>query len=236
MSGDWAFRLPFLLQMVPALAVGLGIHFFPYSPRWLAMRGRDDDSLHSVAKLRRLPADNNLVQLEHKGIIAEVRMQTEVSKREHPTLVGKPLALEAVGWLDLFNKRYFKRTMISIAIPFFQQFSGINAFVYYAPTFFAALGQDYEMTLILSGMVNICQLVAGIPTFLFLDQVGRRKLAIFGGFAMGIPHMIMAGIVGKYDGIWKQHQGMGWFGVALICKWISTLLGQMTDMEQTSTC
>lgn len=94
---------------------------------------------------------------------------------------------------------------------------GINAFVYYAPIFFAALGQSYEMSLILSGMVNICQLVAGIPTFLFLDKTGRRKIAIFGGIAMGIPHVIMAGIVSKYDGKWESNPGMGWFGVALIC-------------------
>ena len=38
-SSEWAFRLPFLLQMVPALMVGIGIHLFPYSPRWLCMRG-----------------------------------------------------------------------------------------------------------------------------------------------------------------------------------------------------
>lgn len=73
------------------------------------------------------------------------------------------------------------------------------------------------MSLILSGMVNICQFVAGIPTFLYLDKMGRRKLAIFGGIAMGVPHMIMAGIVGKYNGKWESNSGMGWFGVALIC-------------------
>lgn len=95
---------------------------------------------------------------------------------------------------------------------------GINAFVYYAPIFFAALGQSYEMSLILSGMVNICQFVAGIPTFLFLDKIGRRKLAIFGGIAMGVPHIIMAGIVSKYNGKWENDPGIGWFGVALICK------------------
>lgn len=95
---------------------------------------------------------------------------------------------------------------------------GINAFVYYAPTFFAALGQDYEMSLILSGMINICQFVAGIPTFLFLDKMGRRQLSIWGGVAMGIPHIIMAGIVSKYDNKWEDNAGMGWFGVALICK------------------
>jgi len=95
--------------------------------------------------------------------------------------------------------------------------------VYYAPTFFAALGQSYEMTLILSGMVNICQLVAGIPTFLYLDKMGRRKLAIIGGLLMATPHLIMSGIVNKYSSNWAAHQGMGWFGVALICKSMSSL-------------
>lgn len=98
---------------------------------------------------------------------------------------------------------------------------GINAFVYYAPIFFAALGQSYEMSLILSGMVNICQFVAGSMIFLFLDNVGRRKLSIFGGIAMGIPHMIMAGVVGKYNGKWDDNPAMGWFGVALICEFFT---------------
>lgn len=35
---------------------------------------------------------------------------------------------------------------------------------------------------------------------------------------MGIPHMIMAGIVSKYNDKWETNQGMGWFGVALICE------------------
>lgn len=35
---------------------------------------------------------------------------------------------------------------------------------------------------------------------------------------MGIPHVIMAGIVGKFSGKWESNAGVGWFGVALICK------------------
>jgi hypothetical protein len=80
------------------------------------------------------------------------------------------------------------------------------------------------MTLILSGMVNICQLVAGIPTFLFLDRIGRRKLAIFGGIAMGVPHIIMAGNVGKFNSSWEAHRAAGWVGVALICKLLTFTL------------
>ncbi|KAF4836103.1 High-affinity glucose transporter [Colletotrichum siamense] len=213
-SGEWAFRLPFALQMAPALMVGLGIHFFPFSPRWLAMVGRDDDSLGALTKLRRVPVSDERVQAEWKGILSEVRFQQAMVARDHPST--NAFTAELAQWADLFRPRYLKRTTIALAIPFFQQFSGINAFVYYAPTFFAALGQKGDMPLILSGMVNICQLIAGIPTFLFLDQVGRRKLAIGGGFAMAVPHLIMAGVVGKFNSSWDQHPAMGWLGVALI--------------------
>ncbi|CVL07402.1 related to quinate transport protein [Fusarium mangiferae] len=214
-SNDWAFRLPFLLQMVPALMVGIGIQFFPFSPRWLAMRHRNEDALHSLQKLRRLPGTDARIQAEWKGIVREAEVHEMLLNRDHGANKN-PVVLEFQQWGDLFKPKYIRRTTVALAIPFFQQFSGINAFVYYAPIFFAALGQDYEMSLILSGMVNICQFVAGIPTFLFLDKIGRRKLSIFGGIAMGIPHIIMAGIVSKYNGKWVENPGMGWFGVALI--------------------
>ena len=215
-EGDWAFRLPFILQMLPALMVGCGIHFFPYSPRWLAMRGRDEDSLQSLARLRRVPVHDDIVQAEWKGILTEVRFQQEMLSRDHGDARG--LKAELLQWIDLFRPKYLKRTLVALGIPLAQQFSGINAFVYYAPTFFSSLGMDSEMSLILAGMVNICQLVAGIPTFLYLDKMGRRKLAVGGGIAMAIPHLIMSGIVSKYSNDWSSHKAMGWFGVALICK------------------
>lgn len=123
MAGEWAWRLPFLLQMVPALMVGVGIHIFPYSPRWLSMRGRNEDSLQSLCKLRRLPSDDSRVQLEWKGIMAEVRLEKELMRRRHGECSA--VMLEVKGWIDLFTSRYRRRTMVAAAIPFFQQFSGI---------------------------------------------------------------------------------------------------------------
>ncbi|KAK4501233.1 hypothetical protein PRZ48_007040 [Zasmidium cellare] len=194
MTGEWSFRLPFLLQIVPALCVGLGIHFFPFSPRWLCMRDRSEDSLQSLSRLRRLPIDDHRVQLEWRGIIAETGFSLEISE-----------------WIALFKPKYWRRTMIAMAIPFFQQFSGINAFVYYAPTLFAALGQDKDMSLILSGMINICQLVGACITTIYLDQMGRRRLAIAGGIMMGVPHAILAGLVGL-----STFHGPAWSAVALV--------------------
>lgn len=122
-NGEWAFRLPFLLQMVPALAVGVGIQFFPFSPRWLAMRHRDEDSLHSLERLRGLPRTDPRVQHEWKGILREVELQEAVLAREHGTEKSF-IALELQQWGDLFKPKYLSRTAVGLAMPFFQQFSG----------------------------------------------------------------------------------------------------------------
>ncbi|OJI82506.1 hypothetical protein ASPTUDRAFT_125022 [Aspergillus tubingensis CBS 134.48] len=213
---DWAFRLPFLLQIFPALVVGIGIHIFPFSPRWLAMRGRDQDSLSCLAKLRKRSPQDEKVQLEWKGILSEVRYQQALLEREYSNYARYPLLVGVKQWVDLFRPKYLRRTVVALAIPFFQQFSGINAFVYYAPTFFEALGQSDNNSLILSGMVNVCQFVGGVPIMLYLDRVGRRKLAIYGGIAMAIPHLVMAGLMNRFSSDWVTHQAVGWFCVALI--------------------
>jgi len=55
------------------------------------------------------------------------------------------------------------------------------------------------MALILSGIFNVLQLVAVAICFFIIDKVGRRPLAIFGGFAACIPYGIIAILSGLYD-------------------------------------
>lgn len=118
-AGDWAFHLPFLLQMFPALCVGLGIHLFPYSPRWLVMKGRTDDSIKALAKLRGLSVHDEQVQTEWKAIIIEVRSQEEILRHEHPN--ASSVMLEILQWVDLFKPKHIRRTLVALEIPFFQQ-------------------------------------------------------------------------------------------------------------------
>lgn len=96
--------------------------------------------------------------------------------------------------------------------------SGINAFVYYAPILFTNLGQEYETSLILSGMINVGQFVGVVPAMLYIDKLGRRGLAIWGAVGMCVSHAIMAGIYGAYGKSWSEHAGAGWACVAFVCK------------------
>lgn len=133
MAGEWAWRLPFLLQMIPSTVLGLGILFLPFSPRWLASKGRDEEALQSLGKLRQLPLTDQRVQQEWFDIRAEVTFHRQTSAMKHPNLQSKStmnsIKLELVSWADCFRKGCWRRTQVGVGLMFFQQFVGINALV-----------------------------------------------------------------------------------------------------------
>lgn len=133
MAGEWAWRLPFLLQLIPGFVLGIGILFLPFSPRWLASKGRDEEALLNLAKLRQLPPTDRRVQLEWFDIRAEVALHKEISAERHPKLQDGSKAsrfkLELASWMDCFKRGCYRRTHVGVGIMFFQQFvSGLRSY------------------------------------------------------------------------------------------------------------
>lgn len=122
--GEWAWRLPFLLQLIPGLVLGMGILFLPFSPRWLISKGRDEEALQSLCKLRQLPSSDARVKQEWYDIRAEVAFHREISALRHPKLQQKTrknrMKLEIASWTDCFRRGCWRRTHIGIGIMFFQ--------------------------------------------------------------------------------------------------------------------
>ncbi|BDD62631.1 hypothetical protein MAP00_007593 [Monascus purpureus] len=216
LDGEVSFRLPFGLQMVCSTLLGVAIHIFPYSPRWLCLVGRKQDALRSLAKLRRLPESDNRIQTEWRGIMTEVEYQKILLEKHYPGKRG--LTLELLTWLDLFKKKTWRRTVVGCGVGFFQQFSGINAFIYYAPILFTSMGLSDDLSKIVSGALNVGQLVATASCFFIIDHVGRRPLAILGGIGSMVPYIIMAVLFGMYSDDWPAHRAAGWGCVAMACK------------------
>ena len=179
----------------------------------MAMVDRQDGCLDSLSKLRRLPATDERVRTEFEGIVAEVRFQNIMSKRRHPSARG--LKRELFSWTDLFGKKTIRRTVVGAGVCFFQQFSGINAFIYYAPTLFESIGQTPAMALILSGIFNILQLVGVVACFFIIDKVGRKPLAVYGGFGCCACYVVIAILSGLYGDSWGTHKTAGWACVAM---------------------
>lgn len=99
--------------------------------------------------------------------------------------------------------------------------TGVNAFVYYAPTLFTSLGQG-DSALVLAGTLNIAQMFAVIVALIIIDVVGGRPLALYGAFGMATPYVVIAVLYAKYSDDWSQNPAAGWACVAMACKSRST--------------
>ena len=86
---------------------------------------------------------------------------------------------------------------------FFQQFVGINALIYYSPTLFQTMGLNYSLQLIMSGVLNVTQLVGVSSSLWTMDRFGRRPLLLWGSLMseynlhVAIPHRVPSGQKGR---------------------------------------
>lgn len=78
------------------------------------------------------------------------------------------------------------------------------------------MGLDYEMQLTMSGVLNVCQVIACLWSLWGMDRFGRRKLLLGGGVCMFISHFVIAILVGKYNGKWTDHQAAAWTSVSFL--------------------
>ena len=217
-QSEWAYRLPFLLQVVPGIVLGLGILLLPFSPRWLASQGRDQEALQSLSRLRQLPTSDARVRQEWFDIRAEVEMHNVLYLERHPqqAKTHSRLRKEITGWMDCFGKGCWRRTHVGVGIMFFQQAVGINALIYYAPTLFRTMGLGHNAQLIWAGILNVMQLVGVLTSLWTMDRYGRRKLLICGSAVMFVSHVVIAVLVGKFSYDWPSHRTQGWASVAML--------------------
>lgn len=95
-QSEASWRLPLAIQIVPAIILGVGMLFFPDTPRWLLMKERDDDSLRSLSKLRRQSRDSPRVMNEYLEIKASIMLENTFAKDHFPNLSGLRLHLAQV--------------------------------------------------------------------------------------------------------------------------------------------
>ncbi|KIX05949.1 uncharacterized protein Z518_03923 [Rhinocladiella mackenziei CBS 650.93] len=198
---------------------------------WLSEEGLTSPCL-SWPKSAASPSRLNLFYKNGMKFVQMPCTRENFAERKHPQLAqstGKwdKIKLETLGYLDCWKKPALKRTHVGVVMMFFQQFVGINALIYYSPTLFETMGLDYQMQLDMSGVLNICQVVAVVWSLWALDQYDRRLLLLVGCVGMFISHLIIAVLVAKFNGKWTDHQGPAWtstaslfvFMLAFGCSW-----------------
>lgn len=87
-QSDAAWRTPLALQILPSLILGVGMIFYPESPRWLLMQERDEEASKSLSKLRGLPGDHPRLVSETLDIKASVMLENTFVKEKYPGFSG----------------------------------------------------------------------------------------------------------------------------------------------------
>ncbi|KAI9342386.1 general substrate transporter [Pilaira anomala] len=180
-AGSW--RIPLGIQMAPGVILFIGTFFLPYSPRWLLSKGRNAEALGVLAKLHSAGNETDpRVVAEYEEIIAQIELERAV----------------AVGsYLELFQGKLRRRMILGILVQIFQQFTGMNSIMYYAPTIFKQAGiSDTSATLIASGVNGVVNVLATIPAILYLDRLGRRVVMMSGAALMGTCMVLCGAVMG----------------------------------------
>ncbi|XP_021719506.1 sugar transport protein 1-like [Chenopodium quinoa] len=202
---DWGWRLSLGGAMVPAIIISVGALILPDTPNSLIERGKRDEA---IQKLRRVRGVDD-VEDEFNDLVAA----SEASKKvEHP-------------WRNLLQKKYRPHLTMAIAIPFFQQLTGINVIMFYAPVLFKTIGfKDNAslMSAVITGGVNV---VATLVSIYGVDKWGRRFLFLEGGVQMFICQVIVAIFIGVKFGVSGNATNLPeWYAIVVvlfICIYVS---------------
>jgi MFS family permease len=211
-----SWRVPIGFQMFPALCLGIGMAFMPYSPRWLMEQEREEEALSTLSMLRRKPSDNLAVRYEFLEIKAEVRYSREANELAYPN--AGPLRRFVNNYIALVATwPKFKRLAVGCLTMFYQQFMGINAIIYYAPTIFGQLGLNPNTTsLLATGVYGIVNTLSTLPAIILLDNVGRRPLLMCGAAGCCISLVIVGSLIAAFGSDWKDHVTAGHAAIAFV--------------------
>ncbi|KAF2546269.1 hypothetical protein F2Q70_00022065 [Brassica cretica] len=175
------WRVSLGLAAVPAVVMVIGSFALPDTPNSMLERGKYEQAREMLQKIR--GADN--VDEEFQDLCDACEAAKKV---EHP-------------WKNLFlQAKYRPALAFCSAIPFFQQFTGINVIMFYAPVLFKTLGFADDASLISAVITGVVNVVSTLVSIYAVDRYGRRILFLEGGIQMIICQIIVGSLIGAKFG------------------------------------
>jgi MFS transporter, SP family, sugar:H+ symporter len=157
LAGAGAWRWMLGLAVIPSFALLVGIFFMPETPRWLASRDRDEEA-REVLRLNRdeATAEHDLEQIK------EIEEMEEGGLRELLAAWVRPMLVVGMG------------------LAIFQQITGINTIVYYAPTTLTNVGYESAAAIYANVIIGVVMVLMTLVAIRYIDRIGRKPLLLLG--------------------------------------------------------
>ncbi|KAK9156226.1 hypothetical protein Sjap_003706 [Stephania japonica] len=126
--------------------------------------------------------------------------------------------------LAIFQRKYVPQMVMTFLIPFFQQLTGINVIMFYAPVLFQTLGFGNDASLMSSVITGLVNVAATLVAIFVVDRYGRRPLFLEGGFQMLLSQVSIGSLIWKVFGLAGMaivSKGYAYGIVALICVYVA---------------
>lgn len=180
-GGDDSWRFMLGAVAVPALIYCILVFFVPESPRWLMVHRGDYDTARRTLEISDPEGVDEAILALHKSIEEEHQKES----------------------LSAFlTKRFSVPIFLAILIAFFNQLSGINAVIYFAPRVFELAGIGKEAAFLQSAGIGLVNLVFTMLGLYLIDRLGRRKLMLIGsvGYIISLASVALAFYSGHAGG------------------------------------
>ena len=179
---DIAWRWMLGVMAVPAVFFLIFLATVPETPRWLLAHGHQERAVKISERLTTTQEESNEQIAEMKAQIAEDA---------------------SGGKVAFFTRRYRKVILMAFCIAMFNQLSGINAILYYAPKVMKLAGGEHVLgpafPYVASVIVGLMNLIATMAALTVIDKLGRRQLMIVGSIGYLVSLGFLAGMMFAYE-------------------------------------
>ena len=172
------WRWMFGVALIPALVLLIGMFMLPESPRWLFNKGQLEKARAVLSRSR----SQEEVDLEFREM-EEIKRAEEEQERDR------------VGYAELLSPYVMPAVIIGVGLAIFQQVTGINTVIYYAPTILQGVGFSEAGAIAATALgVGVVNVGVTILAVFIIDRAGRRPLLIIGLIGMVIS-LTLLGVV-----------------------------------------
>ncbi len=168
------WRIMLIVLVIPSLIMFIGCLFLPKSPRWLMLVGRKEEAEEVLKKIR---SSQEAVDFEINEIEETIKVKSS-------------------GFKLLKHKFFWKVILLGVCLQGFQQFTGMNAFMYYSTQIFQQAGfSNPAVATIIVGLVNMLTTLIAIR---YVDKFGRKPILYFGLALLVISCLVVGTIFHQY--------------------------------------